>query len=221
MISLLISLHFNSMWSAHSYLHGFILSHFMVLILWNHLWYIMADAVGSVFECLSSPRIRARSDWFMVLFSDYFSICCLVLRLVEEGVGFAVVFIGCVFILSIKHSCWWHFRASWYKSTSVTVHLPEDSCSTLEFTQFFCLTISAQKSLKMTMPSSAPLKLLCNKCICHFTSNFLKSSDMRQFPDTGCRLHAQQTSLTHKRHTPIPYYMSDIKRWFPPHKHVR
>lgn len=94
MISLLISLHFISMWSAYSYLHGFILSHFMVLILWNHLWHIMADAVGSGFECLSSPWIRARSDWSMVLFSYYFSICCLVLPLVEEGVGFTVVLLG-------------------------------------------------------------------------------------------------------------------------------
>lgn len=87
----MISLHFISMWSAYSYLHGLILSHFMVLILWNHLWYITADAVGSGFECLSSPWIRARSDWSVVLFSYYFSICCLVLPLVEEGVGFAVV----------------------------------------------------------------------------------------------------------------------------------
>lgn len=76
-ILLLISLHFISMWSAHNYLYGFILSHFMVLILWNHLWYIAADTVGFGFECLSSPWIRARSDWSMVLFSDYLSLYLL------------------------------------------------------------------------------------------------------------------------------------------------
>lgn len=49
------------------------------------------------------------------------SIRSLVLPSIEEGVGFAVVFTGYVFILSIKHSCWWHFGALWYKSTFVTL----------------------------------------------------------------------------------------------------
>lgn len=62
--------------------------------------------------------------------STSLSISCLVLPLLEEGVGFAVVFIGYVFILSIKNRFWWHFGASWYKSTFVKARFPEDSCST-------------------------------------------------------------------------------------------